>query len=946
MNDMENQAVCQPPRHDAKTVKDAASGKWPEILSQVGGIDRDLLDGKNHPCPKCIGKDRFRMIDADAGALFCNQCFNEKNGDGISALMWLNSYKFPEALRAIAGHLGINSNGHNGNGQINGAGDKSAKFAVSLAKLKPIKEDRGPLLEMYCKAKPPVTAAGIEKCNGKVERGCGQICIRVDGYKRIGDSEPSAVVLLCVDGRPFPAIGSLAERKSHTVGGSVNSWLAAGDVRVASTIIDTEGVPDLLAAASMLPQGWAAVTNTAGAKTRGKLTRKWAKGKRIIIVGDADEPGQDGQRRAAAAYHKAGADVSLAVLPYPIEEVHGKDLRDWLTAGDRLEGLPTEPVTVEQAVEWGKKSRTTTTGGRSIVVNTDESRVIDEAIEALATQENIYRRGSGLVHVVKGSKPPKGISRPTEPPRIALAREARVRELMAASANWLAPSEDGDGLKQVHPPVWAVKGVVARESWPGIRRLEAVVETPVLRADGTVVQEAGYDAATGIIFYPNCEYPPIPERPTRDHAVSARDQLLEVVADFPFAGNSHKAGWVTGVLSPLARYAYSGPTPLFLLDANVRGCGKSLSIDATSLITTGQDIARMTLPRDDDELRKRITALAAEGNPLILLDNIGTKFGSPSLDAMLTATKWSDRILGQTSMTTLPLYSVWYATGNNIILAADTSRRVVHVRLESPEESPEERTGFRHANLLSWVRQERPRLTMAAVTILAAYCHAGRPSMKLTPWGSFEGWSDLVRQAVVWCGLPDPGANRQNLANQSDREAVALRQLIDGWAEIDQADVGVTVTDVISTLTDHPDRYAGLRSALLELAPPRDGKTLNPRSIGMKLHHLRRRVIGGKFLDRRNSRQGAKWRVYASDQCGTSGTSGTNSIPRGRGCAHAHTRNSTGTESSPATTSSPATPDPCPHDNVAEEPTFDGFVNRSCRDCGKSLACQKQEQSV
>ena len=63
----------------------------------------------------------------------------------------------------------------------------------------------------------------------------------------------------------FPAIGSLGERKTHTVGGSVNSWIVSGDVATAHTILDVEGITDLLAVVSAgLPPGWVAVTNTGG----------------------------------------------------------------------------------------------------------------------------------------------------------------------------------------------------------------------------------------------------------------------------------------------------------------------------------------------------------------------------------------------------------------------------------------------------------------------------------------------------------------------------------------------------------------------------------------------------------------------------------------------------------------------------------------------------------
>ncbi len=537
---------------------------------------------------------------------------------------------------------------------------------------------------------------------------------------------------------------------------------------------------------------------------------------------------------------------------------------------------------------------TSENGGREITVGPDESRVIDEAIEALAPQENIYQRGGCLVQVVQGTEPPRGIARPKDAPRVAPMRPARLRELLADAAVWYRPVGD-DELERIHPPDWVVKAIEARGQWHGVRRLEAVVEVPVLRADGTILRTPGYDASTGIIFQPQTEFPRIPEQPTRADAQHARDTLLEVVEDFPFATEAHRAGWLAGTLTPLARYAFHGPAPLFLFDANVRGCGKSLLTDATSEINTGREMARMSQPHNDDEFRKRITAIAVAGEPLILIDNLDRTFGSASLDAALTATSWSDRILKTSEMASgVPLFATWYATGNNVIMAADTARRTLHIRLDSPEENPEERSAFHHPKLLLWVRQERPRLAAAAVTILAAYSAAGRPVMGLTPWGSFEAWSDLVRQAIVWSGMPDPGTTRGELSTQADREAVALRQLIAGWSEIDPSGTGMTVATALKTLIERPNQYEGLRAALWELALPKDGKTLNPRSIGMKLHHLRRRVVDGKFLDRKDDSNGTVWRIgqpaagRVRPSTGTNGTTGTSQECRVCAYARAH----------------------------------------------------------
>ena len=803
---------------NAATIKAAAAGRWLEIIPALGGIPAEVLDGKHHPCPRCPdgGTDRFRAFDdfQETGGTYCNQCHAEKNSDGISTLQWALGIDFKAAIKMLADHLGI----HNGKGRSANREDKKSKLADGTAKIKAITSTNADaLLQFFCKAKPPITLDGIRKCGGRLVRWGSHTCIRFDGRAPIIEAtEPTAVVLLKSNGLPFPATEKLSERKTHTIGGSVNSWLCSGTVEElqrATTIIDVEGITDWLAVVSAgLPLGWVAVTNIAGAKARSKLPREWAKGKQTIVAGDADEPGHDGQRQAAAAYVQAeSSEVLLAELPYPVEKDHGKDLRDWLQEGHKIEELPTATVTVEQVAEWNKTRPARKAGQREITTGTDEPRVIDEAIEALATRENVYQRGGNLVHIVEETDPPRGIARPKESPRIAPMRFARIRELLADAAVWLRLN--GDEIEQIHPPDWVVKAIDARGQWLGIRRLEAVVESPILRADGTVLQDEGYDPLTGIVFRSQVAFPRIEEHATKDKAVLAAKMLLEVVEDFPFGTDSHRAAWLASVLTPLARYAFHGPSPLYLFDANVRGCGKSLLTDATSIIIAGRPMARMSLPHDDDETRKRITALAVAGEPLILIDNLPAGgFGSPSLDAALTATSWSDRILGQTAMVSaVPLYATWYATGNNVILVGDTARRVVHIRLESSEENPETRADFHHSDLLAWVHQERPRLTAAAVSILAAYCAAGRPDMRLPAWGSFEEWSDLVRQAVVWSGLPDPGSTRTELTSQADREAVALRQLIAGWEEVNPSGCGMTVGEALRELAEHPTEYDALR---------------------------------------------------------------------------------------------------------------------------------------
>ena len=642
------------PTADVAEFKRVAAGRWPQILTAVAGIPADVLDGQHHPCPRpgCGGTDRFRLIDAEAGAVLCNQCFSEKSGDGIAAIQHFAGVDFPTAVRMVADYLGTPANGDGKAHTTNGRAKRQPKKAASPATLtKDIKAvNHAPeiieaFLAKYGEVKPPITSAGIQKCGGTLVDWCKYRCLCFGARASIDSQVITAVVLLRIDGKPFPAVGKIDERKTHTVKGSVNSWIASGDVTAADTILDVEGVTDLLAVVSAgLPPGMVVVTNTAGAKARGKLPRPWANGKTVIVAGDADDPGEEGKRRSAPAYHKAGASkVLYAQLPYAIEKDHGRDIRDWLNEGHTVADLPTVATKAEDFQGNGEHA------GPVVIIGTDETRVIDEGIAILASQGEIYQRGGCLVQVTEGVEPPKGLARAKDAPRITLVRHARIRELLAAGAAWLRPDGE-DKFEQIHPPDWVVKAIDARGQWLGIRRLEGVVEVPILRADGTILQTSGYDESTGLIFRPEIEFPRVPDSPTLLDAKSALDALLEIVADMPFAADAHKAAWLAATLTPQARYAFHGPAPLSLIDANVRGCGKSLLTDCTSEITTGREMARMALPRDDEEFRKRITAIALAGEPLVLIDNISGTLGSPSLDAALTATSWSDRILGQTAM--------------------------------------------------------------------------------------------------------------------------------------------------------------------------------------------------------------------------------------------------------------------------------------------------------
>src|SRR5262249_12534909 len=157
-------------------------------------------------------------------------------------------------------------------------------------------------------------------------------------------------------------------------------------------------------------------------------------------------------------------------------------------------------------------------------------------------------------------------------------------------AHWFKEKvkKDEVTLVEADPPHWSIFAVMGRGVWPGLRYLSGIVEAPTLRADGTVLDVAGYDEATGLLYEPNARYPRVPAAPGADAARRAAETLFDLVSEFEFVGDEHRAAWLAALLSVLARPAINGPCPLFLFEAAAPGTGKTLLAEVIGIIVAGR----------------------------------------------------------------------------------------------------------------------------------------------------------------------------------------------------------------------------------------------------------------------------------------------------------------------------------------------------------------------
>ncbi len=509
-----------------------------------------------------------------------------------------------------------------------------------------------------------------------------------------------------------------------------------------------------------------------------------------------------------------------------------------------------------------------------ITITTQEHIVNAMVLDSLRNDPELYRFGYMLATVITDPDPPRGVEYPDGPsPQLNPLDPWILREHMTKAARFLKIVVKGDKAELIpaHPPDFAINAVHKRKVYPGIRPIEGVIEAPTLRPDGSILSVAGYDRATRLYLQPNVQIDPIPDRPSQQDAITALDAIYDLVTDFPFKSDTHKAVWLTGLLTVLGRASFMGPAPLFALDGNAPGSGKTKLADLISIVASSRRMPRSTWPggeNADEEVRKRITSLVVQGERFVLLDNVDCELGGGPLDAAMTGDTWKDRLLGTNTTVEVPMKMIWFASGNNLAFRGDFVRRAMLSRLETPLEKPEERTGFTHPELLDYAVENRGRILRAALLILRAHRANGRPKL-VEALGSFEKWTHAIVDPVRWVTGLNPFDVRADV-RVSDKGTQTRAALVEGWAELKDGTVtGLTVADALRQLKDDDDdarkdkrtaRFQVLRNALADLTER--GDLPSARSIGRYLGGMRGRVVGGKMLRGFEVRSGVyAWKV-------------------------------------------------------------------------------------
>jgi primase-polymerase (primpol)-like protein len=434
--------------------------------------------------------------------------------------------------------------------------------------------------------------------------------------------------------------------------------------------------------------------------------------------------------------------------------------------------------------------------GRAIIdLTSDFHLTVDASKKALGSHDDIYQRAQELVHVARHQpaterEQTKGLRRSSGSPLIVPLGPATVRTMLSRVAKFRRWDQREQEWGWKAPPRDIAESILGERNYPDMRELVGVIEAPTLRPDGSLLREPGYDAATGLLYVPGGIYPETPDWPTEEQVGAAKDELLYLVADFPFKSDSDRAAWLSSVLTLVARGGIDGPVPGYLVSANVAGSGKSWLATLAGIIATGRAPSMSSYADDTNEMEKTLVGIALAGDRCVVFDNAanGSAIGSPALDrAILARGSFSGRILGQNRQSpNIPWSATIYVTGNNICTRDDSLRRFVSIFLEYGDVKPETRDPKAYRvyrehglDLQAYVMRERPKLVAACLTILRGFIVAEPAWANLTAM-DFPEWDHLIRRAVYFATGHDPLGSHSELESEDETTGERIR-LVNAW---------------------------------------------------------------------------------------------------------------------------------------------------------------------
>jgi hypothetical protein len=389
-------------------------------------------------------------------------------------------------------------------------------------------------------------------------------------------------------------------------------------------------------------------------------------------------------------------------------------------------------------------------------------RMQSEACAALALSGIIYKRGGTIVQL-------------DESGRTTMLTPDTILIPLATHAEWVKIIYVKDVKTEIpaDPPAVICKSISKSNDLPHIPELLQVLEHPMFDPKTNKLTKQGYDPESKYFgLFESASYKFKLETSKAD-ALAALDRILQLFRTFDLATEADKAAVVCAVLTALLRPVLE-TAPLILFTAPTSGSGKGMLVRLVSRFAIKGEPASKVLLQIEAEINKQILSSLMESEPVIFYDEIEmSHIDSPSMRTLATSPNFSGRLLGFNKICTPPTRALVLMTANNSTPASDMARRVLTIRIDPKCENPSIRKfDFDPIKLFD---QNRNEFLKDALTVVAAYLHAGQPDLSPNAIGGFSDWNRLCRLPVIWLMNQDPAARMiEQISDDPVKDSLAL----------------------------------------------------------------------------------------------------------------------------------------------------------------------------
>lgn len=474
-------------------------------------------------------------------------------------------------------------------------------------------------------------------------------------------------------------------------------------------------------------------------------------------------------------------------------------------------------------------------------------RICDAAEQELANTGRYFQRGNLIVNVMTNPETQNTVINP-------LTQSSLLRS-MSGSIRWTKTNHQGHEVI-CDPPTKHIKVLFDAQVYSHLPPLIGLTRQPHLRDDDSICSNSGYDTQTGLFGVFDERDFKIPDNPSKEDAINACSELRQLLSEFEFADPVDEAAAISAMLTAVIRPSL--PTaPAYHMQAHQLASGKSFLTSLICCFSSSTAPSAVGFPTNDEECQKLLLANLLESPAAIVFDNLTTDLiPYKSLCSALTEEFLTGRLLGVSKTATVSTRTLILSSGNNVGPIKDMARRCIAIHLDPKVDTPASKE---YANdPVKMVRKSRERYVSLAITIIKAWIAAGKPISKCSALASYERWSELIRQPLLWLELPDPATRVfEQLNVDPDREL--LSRLIDAW---DQhfSNKPTMIREAVELTVFMQNSAQELKEVFREIAEERG--EINRRRLGRWIARHKGQVVNGRRLEKVSTKNSAeKWQV-------------------------------------------------------------------------------------